>query len=649
VASAMRSTLAETLEEGLRAGALASAATQALGVLVVALGVLALMSLPGGATGDAQGALAEFVRFPTLLGGLALGSMLVTLLALLGGGIFAKVADVAADVVGKIDAALPEDSSENPATVTDLVGDQVGDVAVRGAHALALTVLETLAAMMAAALVVRDNPSLPSAAAVVLMPLVVRAFTLVTSSFGVLVVRTNDSELPASALGRGLFVATLLQVVVAMGAAKWLLPAYFWRCGLAAAAGGIASFAFWHVAQYYGQERYRPVRTLAEAARAGATTVTLRGLLLAAEATLILVLLVVVALYSGYWLGQGTGLVHGGLFGIALTSLGLAGAAPYVQAMYTMSGIADVAAGLLGLTLASELSDVRARGRLFGALGGTIKAFARTLSCASSTAAVGVCVIVFLAHAGLATSGDGGVVALSRPLVQLGGILGIALVIFFARLVLGRVVSAIRDLVFELRHELGLTDESGTLRYQRRARLEPTELLARRDGCVEGVSRAALRGMLPPAVFGVGVPLVLGGGLRWWMGRDRVPASAEALAAFVLFATFAGALGSLLFSNAKSAWDNAKRYVETGAHGGRFVSNRTVEHDAGQHPAGAERVAALGGGPGREAGESNNPTYVAAVLGDTIGDPLDGVVGPSLQALVATLATLALVFLPFFL
>jgi hypothetical protein len=181
--------------------------------------------------------------------------------------------------------------------------------------------------------------------------------------------------------------------------------------------------------------------------------------------------------------------------------------------------------------------------------------------------------------------------------------------------------------------------------------------------CVEIVSRIALRGMLTPAIVGVGLPLLIGVALRLYATEDTVIASAEALVALLLVATIAGALGSLLFTNAGSAWDNAKKYIETGAHGGRYVLDSSpllapslAGADGARPGHSTERGSAgslgLMGEVSRGAlgaGEIDNPTYVAAVIGDTIGDPLKGAVAPATQALVTTLAALALVFLPFFL
>jgi K(+)-stimulated pyrophosphate-energized sodium pump len=175
---------------------------------------------------------------------------------------------------------------------------------------------------------------------------------------------------------------------------------------------------------------------------------------------------------------------------------------------------------------------------------------------------------------------------------------------------------------------------------------------ARQLACVEIVSRVALRGMLTPAFVGIGFPLLIGVALRLLQTGDRVASSAEALVALLLVATIAGALGSLLFTTAGSAWDNAKKYIETGAHGGRYLPDPAVPKGAspkGASPQEAGPRRSSNGDTLERAKELDNPASVAAVIGDTVGDPLKGAVGPATQALLITLVALALVFLPFFL
>lgn len=225
---------------------------------------------------------------------------------------------------------------------------------------------------------------------------------------------------------------------------------------------------------------------------------------------------------------------------------------------------------------------------------------------------------MFLTRVWSSASAEEGLVDVTSPLLYVGAVLGAVVVLVFIWVTLRRITHSARELVNELRVQLG-ADERGA---QADSPLRPaSELGEGQLACVEIVSRVALRGMLAPAIVGVGFPLLIGVVLRILASGDRVQTSAEALVALLVVATIAGAFGSLLFTNAGSAWDNAKKYIETGAHGGRYLVD----------------------------GDVDNPTYVAAVIGDTVGDPLKGAIGPATPALVITLAAFALVFLPFFL
>jgi K(+)-stimulated pyrophosphate-energized sodium pump len=625
VAAGARRSLDDALRLGLRAGAITGVVSHAAAVLAVSLCLGALLVYFGGARGEWRVALGHVTRLPLLLAGLALGAAVVSLLAQLGGGIFGRVADVGADVAGKLDALLVEDAATNPATVADLVGDQVGDGASRAASGVATAVTESLAAMMVASIVFVDNPALPSATAWVLFPLVLRAFGLMAGWFGVLVVRTDDTEVPMAAVVRGLYVSGLLYSVAAIGSAKWLLGEHWLRLGGAAVIGVLASLVFLFVAQYYSEQKYGPVRSLAETARSGATLSALRGLLLAADGALVVLAVTMIATVASYHLGSRTGLAHGGMLGIAFAMGGICGVGPYLFAMDAMGTVADNAVGILEMTSGGERPDVDARARLLGSVGTTAKSLARVVTTVAGTLGSFLLMAIFLdqvARARGLRASD-----LQSPMIYLGGLTGLLVVLAFGRTLLGRIVSAARELVQELRHQLGVAEVEVRAEAQ--------------QACVEAVSRAALRGMLPPALVGVGLPLLIGAGLRLLATGDRVTTSAEALVAFVLVATIAGGLGSLLFTKAGSAWDNAKRYIETGAHGGRYIRGRSRE-------ALADRAQATTDGE-EAVPQEVNPTYVAAVIGDTIGDPLKGAVAPAVQALLATLATLVLVFLPFFL
>ena len=660
VAAGARRSLDESLQLAIRAGAVPGVIAPALAAIGLAAMFLIMWTHAGGFGADPSAAWAKATRFPLLLAGFALGAAFVALLGQLGGGIFGKVADIGADVAG-LEASLPEDSARNPAAVADLVGDSVNDGAASAAAVLAVTACEALAAMLAASMVYRHNPSLPSLSAFVLYPLVARVFGLLSAWFGVFVVRTDDTEAPMNALARGLYVATVLYAVGAVGCAKWLLGTYWMSLGGCVALGAGASLVYLLAAQYYSEQRHRPVRSVAEAARGGAALATLRGFLTATEGTGALLILTSATAMGAYHLGAGSGLADGGLLGMALAVGGLLGSVPYVLAMVGLGTITDTAGGLIEMTVASDRPDVRARARLLDAVGTTAKSFARSLGSVAATLASLLLTVLFLREVWEATgSAHAGVLDVTRPTLYVGGVLGLLVVLGFVWTVMLRIVTAARELVNELRVQLAVTAPASDLEGPSvfdsnpgetegelvASGTDPTHDLDATDpelwrpkppdddagqlACVEIVSRIALRGMLAPALMGLGLPVLVGVALRLMATDDSVTTSAEAIVALLLVATIAGALGSLLFANAGSAWDNAKKYIETGAHGGRYLVDHAAKASSARH-------------------EIDNPTYMAAAVGDTIGDPLKGVVGPATQALIETLATLALVFLPFFL
>lgn len=669
VAAGVRRSLDDSLQIAIRAGSIPGVTAVALALLGLGglfLGVFVYL----GALGDEAAALSQVSRIPFLLPGFVLGAAMVALLVQLGGGIYGKVADLGADIAGKLEASLPEDAADNPAAVADLVGDNVGDGAARAAAIMAAAATESLAAMLLAAGLYEHSDNLPSVTAVVLFPLVARTFSLVATCFGVMVVRTDDTEVPMNALARGLYVTTVLYAVGAVGAARWLLGAHWLAFGSCAVLGAVCSVAFLFAAQYYTEQRYRPVRALAESARSGATLATLRGLTHAVEGSVALVIVALASMLAAYYVGSQTGLEGAGLLGVAVAVGGMLGSAPYVLAMDGMGSIADQAGGIVEMTLGADRPDVRARARLLDAVGCTTKAFTKTLAAVASSLACFLMLAVFFAEVTAAADGDPSSIDVSSPAFYAGAILGLVSLLAFLWALLRRILVAARDLMNEVRVQLGASadegrgiltsarlaasglsgigrerfDDDDTRRPdglgEGRVRRDPRRVLVdpheeSQLACVEIVSRVALRGMSAPAAIGLGLPLLSGLILRLWSSGDRVTASAEALVALLLVATVAGSLGSLLFTNAGSAWDNAKKYIETGAHGGRYVDAST----------GTLR----GRARGSEGGEVDNPTYVAAVTGDTIGDPLKGALGPATQSWLVTLAALALVFLPFFL
>jgi len=629
LAASARRSLDDALQVALRGGAITGVFALAMALLGVGT-AFGVAYLTHGGIEDAALAWASAPRFPLLIGGFALGAGVVALLGQVGGGVFGDVADIGADVAGKLEGALSADDPDNPATLADLVGDHVGEGASRAALVFATIALEVTVAMLVGTRLYRSNPGLVSITAVVLLPLVAHAFSLIAAFFGVAVVRTDDTEVPMTALSRGLHITAILFGVGAVGSVKWLLGAHWIAFGGSLLVGAVGSLLLFYAVQYYSEAKFRPVRMLAEVARGGATLGALRGMVTGGEGTAVVTVVSALVGVGTFLLGESSGLAHGGLYGVTLGLVGLMGAIPYVLAMASLGAIADTAGGLIDLTPLRERADVRARARLLDAVGTSAKSYARVVSSVTSALTGFLVGGAFLMQV---SPGDSMTLTLA-PGLFLGGVAGLVAVLVFNWVILRRLIAAGRDVVNELRVQLRTVAAERATRGLGRLALDaehgplPDASPSREKGqleCVEIVSRAALRSIIVPALVGIGLPLSFCVGLRLWATEDTLATSVEAIVAFLIVATITSTMGSLLGNHAGTAWDNAKKYIETGAHGGRFVLD-----------------------PKRAGGEQHNPTYVAAVIGDTIGDPLKGTLGPAAQALVLTLAALAFVLLPFF-
>jgi len=611
----------QAVQIALRGGAVSGLFVTSASLLGLAGLFAAVLAYKGGFGREQAAALRLAPKIPFMISGYALGASFAAFLAQLGGGTFAKAADLGADLAGK-ELGLGEDDRENPAVIADLAGDVVGDGAARAAGVFESTVAESLGAMILGAIVYRDDPRLESVLSLMLFPLVTRAFGVIAAMFGVMVVRTDDREDPKSALARGLYVTALLHLVGFAGAAKWLLGGHwvhFLACGGIGAALGVGFLA---LAQYYTEHRYRPVRELAEAARAGPTLSVLTGIAAGIEGAVVPLLAVIVAALAAFQVGARTGLAHGGLFGTAAATMGMLGPAAYLLAMDAFGPILDNAAGIVEMTIARERPDVRGRTVVLDAVGNTVKTLTKTWAAGSAGIASLLLVAGFLDEvrrraAGLGLLGVADRVAigpssaslrLDRPEAFAAAMLGVLLVLWVSGRCLVTVARAARRVMDEVRRQL---------------KDRPAGYTPDPDACLEMVSQAALRHMIAPALVAAALPIVVGVALRFARAEDNPLALADSVAALVMAGTMAGVLGSLLLGNAGGAWDNAKKYIATGAHGGRHLVDES-----------GARV--------------DNPTYGAALVGDTVGDPLKDLAGPAMHVLVKMLPVVTIVFLPFF-
>jgi K(+)-stimulated pyrophosphate-energized sodium pump len=599
VASAAMQSLNDALQVALRGGAVSGLFTVAMSLLGVGGLFAAIMGLaPDGVSDDAW---AE--KIPFLIVGYGFGASFVALFAQLGGGIYTKAADVGADLVGKVEAGIPEDDPRNPAVIADLVGDNVGDCAGRGADLFESTAAENIGAMILGVTLFQFF-----GIAGILFPLVIGALGLVASIVGVMVVRTSEDADPMDALNRGYYVTAALVTVAFFFACKWLLATpkapdawlRFFGCGVI---GIVTSILFVFITQYYTEYRYRPVQSIADASRTGPATNIIMGISVGMESTVLPVITIAIALLGSYMLGRSSGLVIngelvGGLFGTASATMGMLGTAGYILAMDVFGPITDNAGGIVEMS--QQPASIRDKTDRLDAVGNTTKALTKGYAIGSAALAA---FLLFSAYLDEVRNYTGSPlrVDLSKPAVFVAALLGGMLVFWFSSLAMTAVSKAAQSVITEVRRQF---------------REKPGIMLGTDKPdygqCVDIVTQGALRAMVVPGALVVAFPVVVGV-LFKYIGAPGERLGAEAVAGFLMISTVVGILMAGFLNNAGGAWDNAKKFIETGAHGGK-----------------------------------RSDAHKAAVVGDTVGDPFKDTAGPSLHVLIKLLSTITLVMAPLF-
>src|SRR5262244_1446495 len=538
-------------------------------------------------------------KIPFTIVGYGFGASFVALFAQLGGGIYTKAADVGADLVGKVEAGIPEDDPRNPAVIADLVGDNVGDCAGRGADLFESTAAENIGAMI---LGVGLYPYFGLKG--ILFPLVARAFGLIASIIGIMIVKSGEQEDPMHALNRGYYVTSALAIIGFFIATHWLLRVdeaahpeaasawlYFFFCGVI---GILMAQAFVYITQYYTEYKYRPVKSIAEASQTGPATNIITGIAVGLECTAIPVIVISIAIIASYYLGNASGVAHAGLFGTAVATMGMLGTAAYILAMDTFGPITDNAGGIAEMSQQPE--EVRRKTDRLDAVGNTTKALTKGYAIGSAALAA---FLLFAAYMDEVRAYGTHLLAvdISKPQVFVGGLLGAMLVFLFAAMATRAVGTAAFYVINEVRRQF--REHSGIL--------QGTEQPSYRQ-CVDIVTAGALKQMILPGLLIIGMPIVVG------LVFKQLGIGAETVAVFLMVGTIVGILMATVLNNSGGAWDNAKKYIETGALGGK-----------------------------------GSETHKAAVVGDTVGDPFKDTAGPSLHVVIKLLSTITLVLAPLFL
>lgn len=474
----------------------------------------------------------EIVRIPTIIVGYGFGASLVALFAQLGGGIYTKAADVGADLVGKVEQGIPEDDPRNPAVIADLVGDNVGDCAGRGADLFESTAAENIGAMILGAALF---PYFGLGG--IMFPLVLRALGLIASTIGLFAVRARENENPMSALNRGYYLTLALAIVAFFFTTKYLLGnMWFFAAGLV----GIAtSLVFVFITQYYTDSRYRPVRSIAQASETGPATNIISGFSVGLESTAMTVLAISAALLASFYFGKLSGIPGGGIFGTAVATMGMLATAAYILAMDVFGPITDNGAGIVEMSGESEeYRDVMDK---LDSAGNTTKALTKGYAIGSAALAAFLLFSAYLEEVHLT------IVDLAKVEVFVGGMIGAMIVFLFSALAIRAVGRSAYYIINEVRRQF--REDPGIMA----GTSKPDYSKA-----VDITTRGALKEMILPGALAVIGPIAVGLLLK-----------AEAEAGLLMIGTIAGVLLATVMNNSGGAWDNAKKWIEEGNMGGK--------------------------------------------------------------------------------
>ena len=519
---------------------------------------------------------------PKTIGGVmvmnGMGASFMALFARVGGGIYTKAADVGADLVGKVEAGIPEDDPRNPATIADNVGDNVGDVAGMGADLYESYVGSILATFSLGAVGGYGFAGM-------LLPLLLAVCGVVCSILGSFLIRTKENasqEALLKSLRTGTYTAAILAAV--LDAPLTWLTLHNWGIYTAILAGLVSGCAIGYFTEYYTSDTYKPTRELAAQSETGSATIIIGGLSLGLRSTMVSILIVAAAVLTSFFAAGGHIIFEQGLYGIGIAGVGMLSTLGITLATDAYGPVADNAGGIAQMAELPEV--VRQRTDALDSLGNTTAATGKgfAIGSASLTSLALLVSYVDIVQAKSEAALD---LSLTNPLMLVGLFIGTLLTFLFSSLTMNGVERAAQSIVREVRRQFreiqGIMDYQADPEYAR---------------CVALCTKGALHEMIAPALIAIIVPIVTGLVLG--------PVGVVGMLGGVSVSGFAMAV---FMSNAGGAWDNAKKYIEAGHHGGK----------------GSEQ-------------------HKAAVVGDTVGDPLKDTAGPSLNILIKLCSTVSIVF-----